>query len=111
MQIFSKASKETWKGVAQGTDVLISPNQSLANNQLKKLIKVCLFKTSLLADLHFNTIIANNTIHMYSGITSGRVLDGVDGTLYSKYVGGTCFYHKHNETFSKSPHPVSGFYG
>ena len=72
---------------------------------------------------------------MYSGITSGRVLDrellytkilevnlfafayrlfhedfsSIDGTLYSKYVAVTCFYHEHNETFSKSPHPVSGF--
>ena len=33
----------------------------------------------------------------------------IDGTLYSKYVGVTCFYHEHSETFSKSPHPVSGF--
>ena len=33
----------------------------------------------------------------------------IDGTLYSKYVGVTCFCHEHNETFSKSPHPVSGF--
>ena len=80
-----------------------------------------------MAGLHVNTIIADNTIHMYSGITSGRVLDeellytkilevnllafayrlfheyfsSIDGTLYSKCVGVTCFYHEHNETFSK----------
>ena len=35
-----------------------------------------------MAGLHFNTIIANNTIHMYSGITSGRVLSGE--LLYTK---------------------------
>ena len=25
----------------------------------------------------------------------------IDGTLYSKCVGDTCFHHEHNETFSK----------
>ena len=33
----------------------------------------------------------------------------LQSTGHCKYVAVTCFYHEHNETFSKSPHPVSGF--
>ena len=61
----SREKKLGNKGGGAGTDVLISSNQSLANNQLKKLIKVCLFQTSLLAGLHFNTIIANTTLYVF----------------------------------------------
>ena len=63
--LLSREKKLGNKMGGAGTDVLISPNQSLATNQLKRLIKVCLFQTSLLAGLHFNTIIVNNTLYVF----------------------------------------------